>query len=193
MIISNPNTMSYSEANLQLEERLMRDPLYDPPQGNIKNNKNPDEETNENAKGNNENDKGNNENNNENMNKKGKVFFPSLLAKIAFEGDKYEEIKSDDEVLGHLPMKPDDMDDIAIEELPTIKHSSWYSIFNDHPNRFGQTYIEHMFDSLKYSFISLFCSIVFFLHAIFPFMFQFTGSDWIIYLGQMFIKKRKMA
>lgn len=178
--------MSQSKVNFQLEERLMRDPLYDPPQGNIAINHN-NENITENAENTNK------ETSEENVNKKVKAFFPSLLAKIAFEGDKCEEIKTEDEVLGHLPTMPDDMDDIAIEELPTIKHSSWYSIFSDHPNRFGQTYIEHMFDSLKYSFISLFCSIVFFLHAIFPFMFQFTGSDWIIYLGQMFIKKRKMT
>ncbi len=49
--------------------------------------------------------------------------------------------------------------------------------FTEHPHSVGETYFEHMFKALKYSFILYYLFIVVMIHAFYPFLFTTTGSD----------------
>jgi hypothetical protein len=173
--------MDQTEANLQVDEvtqQIMKDPLYDPPGTTHLLPSNEALEAQKTIRG--------------SPNK----IRSNLLKKCAYQNDQVEEIMPNMEHENSHSSPQELMeDDLPIESLPVIKHSdrTCLSVFSDHPNQFNQTYLEHMYDSLKYSTISMYCSIVFFIHAVFPFLFQFTGSDWIIHLGKMFMKKRKLS
>ena len=51
------------------------------------------------------------------------------------------------------------------------------NIFTKHPEEVGETYLEHMFNALRYSLTFLFLFVIAFIHAIFPFLFQTTVRD----------------
>ncbi|WP_207385980.1 DUF6356 family protein [Legionella gresilensis] len=53
------------------------------------------------------------------------------------------------------------------------------NIFTKHPNEVGESYFQHMFFALKFSFNMLLGSIACFCHALFPFTFKKTGSKMI--------------
>ncbi len=51
-----------------------------------------------------------------------------------------------------------------------------------HLKEVKQNYIEHFFNAMLYSFLSLKASFYFFIHAIWPDIFQIDGSRQILYL-----------
>ena len=51
------------------------------------------------------------------------------------------------------------------------------NIFKKHPNEVGETYLEHMFNAMRYSLTFLFLFVIAFIHAILPFLFVRTASD----------------
>ena len=123
----------------------------------------------------------------------------SVIKKYAFLKDEIEEIS----VESSSKNKKDDstnttndkmMEDVSMESLPVIKHTErgFLSVFTDHPNRFKQTYFEHLIDTLKYSGITIYCSIILVIHAFFPFLFEFSATYWIIHLAQLMSTKLKL-
>lgn len=53
-----------------------------------------------------------------------------------------------------------------------------------------QTYLEHLYNAISYSFISCKASYFFFIHAIFPDLFEFNGSREIERLHNILIDKK---
>jgi hypothetical protein len=53
-----------------------------------------------------------------------------------------------------------------------------------------QGYFKHLFDAFGYSFISLKASIYFFIHGIFPDLFEFNGSNEIQNLNTVLTNKK---
>ena len=64
------------------------------------------------------------------------------------------------------------------------------NIFTKHPTEVGETYLEHMFNALRYSLTFLFLFVVAFIHSIFPFFFTRTASCVIQEMAEH-IKKRE--
>lgn len=56
-------------------------------------------------------------------------------------------------------------------------------LFTEHPNSVGETYLEHMWFALRYSFKLCLCSIASLIHAFFPFLFTTWTSQKIEYLN----------
>ena len=50
------------------------------------------------------------------------------------------------------------------------------NIFNKHLNEIGETYFEHMFNAVRYSFTFFLLGFVSIIHAVFPFLFSKTAS-----------------
>ena len=61
----------------------------------------------------------------------------------------------------------------------------------DHLTRVKQDYWSHCFDAMAYSFTALKASFYFFVHAIFPDLFEFDGSREIEKLDNILISKKK--
>lgn len=55
-----------------------------------------------------------------------------------------------------------------------------------------QTYFEHFFDSMSYSFMALKGSFYFFVHSFWPDLFEFNGSKQIDELNTILVRKKKM-
>lgn len=51
------------------------------------------------------------------------------------------------------------------------------NIFTKHPNEVGETYLQHGYQSMRYSLTFLFLFGIAFIHAILPFLFKKTASD----------------
>ena len=51
------------------------------------------------------------------------------------------------------------------------------NIFTQHLKEVGETYLQHGYQSLRYSFTFLFLFVIAFIHAILPFLFKKTASD----------------
>ena len=49
--------------------------------------------------------------------------------------------------------------------------------FTKHPHKVGETYFQHMWNALKYSARMELLAICVFIHALFPFWNEYTGSD----------------
>jgi hypothetical protein len=64
------------------------------------------------------------------------------------------------------------------------------NIFTKHPKEVGETYFQHLWVSLKYSFKLLLLFIIAFIHSIFPFIFKTTTSAKIIEMAEE-LKNRK--
>jgi hypothetical protein len=60
-----------------------------------------------------------------------------------------------------------------------------------HLTRVKQDYWSHCFDAISYSLIALKSSIYFFVHAIFPDLFEFDGSREIQKLNTILVNKKK--
>tara|TARA_B100000131_G_scaffold121744_2_gene118810 strand:- start:3274 stop:3528 length:255 start_codon:yes stop_codon:yes gene_type:complete len=56
-------------------------------------------------------------------------------------------------------------------------------LFLRHPNRIGEGYFEHMLNALTISILSLLAFFIFFVHSIFPFIFEKTGCSIILYIA----------
>ena len=65
------------------------------------------------------------------------------------------------------------------------------NIFTKHPKEVNETYLQHMWCAIKFSFkleCLAFCA---FIHAIFPFLCETTASDGIRELNDCMKKRRK--
>ena len=51
------------------------------------------------------------------------------------------------------------------------------NIFTKHPSEVGESYLEHGFQAMRYSFTFLLLFVISFIHAIFPFLFVKTASN----------------
>ena len=51
------------------------------------------------------------------------------------------------------------------------------NIFTKHPYEVGETYLQHGYQSMRYSLTFLFLFGIAFIHAILPFLFKKTASD----------------
>ena len=58
------------------------------------------------------------------------------------------------------------------------------NIFTKHPKEVGETYLQHGFQSLRYSFTFLFLFVIAFIHAILPFLFKKTASDIVCQMSE---------
>ena len=65
------------------------------------------------------------------------------------------------------------------------------NIFTKHPEEVGETYLEHMFNALRYSLTFLFLFVVAFIHAIIPFLFTRTASCVIQEMARHIEKREK--
>jgi len=65
------------------------------------------------------------------------------------------------------------------------------NIFTKHPEEVGETYLEHMFNALRYSLTFLFLFVVAFIHALLPFMFTRTASCVIQEMARHIEKREK--
>ena len=65
------------------------------------------------------------------------------------------------------------------------------NIFTKHPKEVGETYLEHMFNALRYSLTFLFLFVVAFIHAIIPFLFTRTASCVIQEMARHIEKREK--
>ena len=59
-----------------------------------------------------------------------------------------------------------------------------YNPFTKHPKSVDETYFEHMQCAFKFFYTLLGLSLAALVHAIFPFMFEFTSSDGIKKLNE---------
>jgi len=64
------------------------------------------------------------------------------------------------------------------------------NIFTKHPKEVGETYFQHLWIALKYSFKLLLLFVITFIHSIFPFIFKTTTSAKIIEMAEE-LKNRK--
>lgn len=64
------------------------------------------------------------------------------------------------------------------------------NIFTKHPKEVGETYFQHLWIALKYSFKLLLLFVITFIHSIFPFIFKTTTSAKIIEMAEK-LKNRK--
>jgi len=60
-----------------------------------------------------------------------------------------------------------------------------------HLNRVKQDYWSHCFDAMSYSFIAFKASFYFFVHSIYPDLFEFDGSREIENLNSILISKKR--
>tara|TARA_Y100000034_G_scaffold46292_1_gene56954 strand:- start:2695 stop:3012 length:318 start_codon:yes stop_codon:yes gene_type:complete len=68
-----------------------------------------------------------------------------------------------------------------------------YKIFTEHPNSVNETYLQHMWQAIKFSVKLEWLAFCVFIHAIFPFWNEFTASDGIKKLNDFMQKRRKKA
>tara|TARA_B100000287_G_scaffold383609_1_gene389509 strand:+ start:59 stop:280 length:222 start_codon:yes stop_codon:yes gene_type:complete len=53
-----------------------------------------------------------------------------------------------------------------------------YNPFTKHPNSVGEGYFTHMFEALKYAFRFQLLSMIIYIHALLPFLFEsYVGDD----------------
>ena len=64
------------------------------------------------------------------------------------------------------------------------------NIFTNHPKEQGETYFQHLWVALKYSFKLLLLFVISFIHSIFPFIFKTNVSTKIIEMAEQ-LKNRK--
>ena len=60
-----------------------------------------------------------------------------------------------------------------------------------HLTRVKQTYWQHFFDAISYSFMAFKASVCFFIHAIWPDLFEFDGSNMIANLNAILVAKKR--
>ena len=63
--------------------------------------------------------------------------------------------------------------------------------FTKHPNSVNETYLQHMWQAIKFSVRLEWLAFCVFIHAIFPFLFVTTASDGIKKLNDCMKKRRK--
>jgi len=105
------------------------------------------------------------------------------------QGGEHESIDEEEEL---LLSTEGDQEQKSIQHPPELARG-WKDWFTEHPNKAKQSYGEHLLDSWKFGLTSLATCVFFLIHGIFPFMFEFTGSDWVIKLARHLEKKRKLV
>ena len=65
------------------------------------------------------------------------------------------------------------------------------NIFREHPNSVGETYFEHFFKSCSFSIKLILMAGQSFIHAIFPWCFEYSVSDRISKLNSVLQSRRK--
>ena len=66
-----------------------------------------------------------------------------------------------------------------------------YNLFTDHPSKVDETYFEHMKCAFKFFYTLLGLSFAALIHAVFPFLFEFTASDGIKKLNDCMQDRRE--
>jgi hypothetical protein len=64
------------------------------------------------------------------------------------------------------------------------------TLFSNHPNSVGETYLSHLITASSFSFKMIFGGLACLLHAIFPFLFIKTSSGLISQLHDSMVKHR---
>jgi hypothetical protein len=71
-----------------------------------------------------------------------------------------------------------------------LMHQVLSSLFSDHPNSVGESYVSHLVSASRFAFKMIFGGITCLLHALFPFLFIKTASALITELyGEKSTKK----
>jgi len=65
------------------------------------------------------------------------------------------------------------------------------NIFTKHPKEVGETYLEHLWSAVRYSFTFLLLFFVAIIHSIFPFLFIKTASCVIQHMAKHMEKREK--
>lgn len=73
---------------------------------------------------------------------------------------------------------------MSFTEKVTVVLNQITDKFQEHPKENEQSYMQHFWNSSYFSLCSLVCSVVFMLHAIFPFLFEKTGGNLVYHLEQ---------
>ena len=63
--------------------------------------------------------------------------------------------------------------------------------FTKHPNSNGEGYFEHMFQAFKYLVRFQLLSVIIYIHAFLPFLFEHNGSDGLEKIHKELQKRRK--
>ena len=66
-----------------------------------------------------------------------------------------------------------------------------YNLFTNHPNKVNETYLEHMWCACKFFIKLQLLSYVALVHAVFPFLFEFTASNGVQKLNNCLKKRRE--
>ena len=64
--------------------------------------------------------------------------------------------------------------------------------FEEHPKKNGMTYVEHLCQALRYCGLSLLATVIFLIHAVFPFILETNGSDIVHGLDEEFEKRHEV-
>jgi hypothetical protein len=70
----------------------------------------------------------------------------------------------------------------SIREKLNLVSNTIVDKFNEHPKQNGQSYQKHFMNSMYFGLCSMVCALIFFLHAIFPFLFEKTGGNVVKHL-----------
>jgi len=65
------------------------------------------------------------------------------------------------------------------------------NIFTKHPEEVGETYLEHMYNAVRYSLTFLLLFFVALIHSIFPFLFTKTASCVVQEMAKHMEKREK--
>ena len=66
-----------------------------------------------------------------------------------------------------------------------------YNPFTKHPNKINETYLQHMWCALKFSFKLEYLSFIALTHAIFPFLYETKVSDGVKELNDCMQNRRE--
>ena len=63
------------------------------------------------------------------------------------------------------------------------------NIFTEHPKSIGETYFQHMFFAFSFGINMLLGGLACVIHAIFPFLFVKTASNFLLKMTENFVKR----
>jgi hypothetical protein len=66
------------------------------------------------------------------------------------------------------------------------------NIFTKHPKEVNESYLQHLWVALKYSFTLFLLFLIAFIHSIFPFIFKNTTSKKIINMAEDLKDRKKL-
>jgi hypothetical protein len=74
-----------------------------------------------------------------------------------------------------------------------LMHQVLSSLFSDHPNSVGESYVSHLVSASRFAFKMIFGGIACLLHALFPFLFIKTASALITELHDSMLTNRQKS